>query len=41
MKVSVPYGKSAVSCEIPDDRLKGVLYSRAHDYKAKAPELEP
>ncbi|MDR1379592.1 MAG: nickel-dependent lactate racemase, partial [Synergistaceae bacterium] len=38
MKISVPYGKSAIICEIPEERLRGVLYSRAHDYKAKATE---
>ena len=38
MKVSVPYGDSAISCEIPDFRLKGILYSNTHGYKAKAPE---
>ncbi|MCL2146821.1 MAG: nickel-dependent lactate racemase [Synergistaceae bacterium] len=38
MKVSIPYGNSAISCEIPDYRLKGVLYSNAHGYKASAPE---
>ena len=40
MKVSVPYGESAVTCEIPKERVKGVLYSRAHDYKAEASETE-
>ena len=39
MKVSIPYGRSALSCEIPDDRLKGVLYSRAHNYRADVPEI--
>jgi nickel-dependent lactate racemase len=38
MKISVPYGKTSVSCSISDARVKGVLYSRAHDYRAKAPE---
>ncbi|MDR2528825.1 MAG: nickel-dependent lactate racemase [Synergistaceae bacterium] len=40
MKVSVPYGDNALSCEIPDSRLKGVLHSRAHGFKAKAPETQ-
>jgi nickel-dependent lactate racemase len=40
MKVSVPYGKSAITCDIPDSRLKGILYSKAHDYQAKAPEAD-
>jgi len=40
MKISVPYGKSAVTCEIPEERVRGVLYSRAYDYKAKASETD-
>ena len=36
--ISVPYGDSAVTCEIPGERLKGVLYSQAYDYKAKVCE---
>jgi nickel-dependent lactate racemase len=40
MKISIPYGKSSVSCDVPDARLKGVLYSHAHDYKAKGSEVD-
>ncbi|MDR2179290.1 MAG: nickel-dependent lactate racemase [Synergistaceae bacterium] len=40
MKVGIPYGKTTVSCEIPDARLRGVLYSRAHDYKAAGSEAD-
>jgi nickel-dependent lactate racemase len=34
MKVGIPYGKTSVSCEIPDERVRGVLYSRTHGYSA-------
>ena len=40
MNVNVPYGKSFLSCDVPDSRLKAVLYSHAHDYKAKGSEIE-
>jgi nickel-dependent lactate racemase len=40
MKVGFPYGKTTVSCEIPDARVRGVLYSRAHDYRAAAREAD-
>lgn len=40
MKISIPYGKSTLSCEVPDARLKGVLTSKAHAFKAEASEAE-
>ena len=40
MKISIPYGKSTLSCAVPDARLKGVLTSKAHAFKAEAPEAE-
>jgi nickel-dependent lactate racemase len=40
MKVGIPYGKTTVICEIPDARVRGVLYSHAHDYKAAAGEAD-
>jgi nickel-dependent lactate racemase len=38
MRITVPYGKSAVFCEIPDKRLKAVLCPRVHHHEAKTPE---
>ncbi len=40
MRVSIPYGTSALSCDIPDGRLKAVLVSSLHELKADAPERE-
>jgi nickel-dependent lactate racemase len=40
MKAAIPYGKTTVSCEIPDARVRGVLYSHAHDYKAAGKESD-
>lgn len=40
MKVSIPYGPSALICDIPDSRLKEVLQSGAHHYRAEAPEAD-
>jgi nickel-dependent lactate racemase len=40
MRVSIPYGTSALSCDIPDSRLKAVLVSSLHELKADAPERQ-
>ncbi len=40
MRVSIPYGTSTLSCDIPDSRLKAVLVSSLHELKADAPERE-
>jgi nickel-dependent lactate racemase len=40
MEISIPYGKTSVSCRLPEERVKGVLYSRAHDYKPGVSEFE-
>lgn len=40
MKINIPYGNAHLTCDIPDDRLAGVLYSGAHSYKADASEVE-
>ncbi len=40
MKISIPYGKSALSFEVPDSRLQGVLASNAHSPEAEASEAE-
>jgi nickel-dependent lactate racemase len=40
MKISVPYGETAISCQISEARVKGVLRSRAHGYRPGAPEAE-
>jgi len=36
----LPYAKEGLQISIPDDRLAGVLLSRAHDYKAPKSEAE-
>ncbi|MDR2174395.1 MAG: nickel-dependent lactate racemase [Synergistaceae bacterium] len=38
MKISIPYGKTSVSCQLPEERVKGVLYSRTHNYRPGVPE---
>jgi nickel-dependent lactate racemase len=40
MKISIPYGLSALCYDIPDNRLKAVLTSSLHELKAGAPEHE-
>ena len=37
-KIELPYGQKTINCNIPDDRLKGVLTSQIHDY---TPEHSP
>ncbi|MBS6396775.1 MAG: nickel-dependent lactate racemase [Clostridiales bacterium] len=36
MKIEFPYGKEQLTCEIPDDRLQGILLSNLHHYQPKA-----
>lgn len=38
--IRLPYGKGTVNAQIPDDRLAGVLTSKAHEYRADGPETE-
>lgn len=38
--VSIPYSKSHIDVSLPEQRLKGVLESRAHRYKPEACEEE-
>lgn len=40
MLLQFPYGKESLSCEIPDDRLQGVLTSALHDYVPEADQYE-
>lgn len=35
MHVAVPYGNGTLSCDIPDERLRGVLVSGLHDLRAE------
>ena len=39
-KIDFFYGKGTLPLEIPDDRLNGVLLSRAHDFKPQGSESE-
>ena len=32
MKLSFPYGRTSLSCDVPDDRLQGILVSGIHAY---------
>ena len=38
--VSIPYAKTHITIQLPDDRLAGILESRAHHYKPEADEAE-
>ena len=38
--VRLPYGKGTILVEIPDERIDGILYSGAHDYKSADSEAE-
>ncbi len=40
MKISVPYGLSVLTCDIPDNRVKGILRSNLHELKADSSERE-
>ncbi len=35
MRVSIPYGRSTLSCDLPDHRLKAVLLSKLRDLKGR------
>ena len=36
--INLPYGKGKLAIEIPEERLAGILLSKAHDYQAKMGE---
>jgi nickel-dependent lactate racemase len=36
MKIDIPYGRTTVSCDVPDSQIRGVLYSRTYDYMPAA-----
>ena len=38
--INLPYGKGKLTIEIPEERLAGILLSKAHDYQAKMEEEE-
>ena len=38
--IPLPYGRSYLNTQIPEERLAGVLASRAHQYKPAAGEAE-
>ncbi len=38
--ISIPYGKSHIEVSIPNERLMGILESRAHNFKPEAGEGE-
>ncbi len=37
-RIALPYGKGCLTADIPDDRLAGVLVSRAHEYRSDKSE---
>lgn len=37
MRIEIPYGKAALSADIPDERIGAVLTNQLHDYKPEAP----
>ena len=37
-RIKLPYGKSSLDIEIPDERIAGILVSRAHVYKREDSE---
>lgn len=39
-EVTLPFGKEKMKVTIPDNRLNGILVSKAHEFQADKPEEE-